>query len=123
MRGVRRWLNATGSLDELARRLADGEPLTGTLEQLPVGDALRQQLDQLRLLEEIVNINRSALDEDAGAETESGSGRSGRPPQDHDAGDAPLGRWGHLLLREKIGEGAFGEVFHAYDTWLDLRSR
>ena len=30
-----------------------------------------------------------------------------------------LGRWGHLELRRKIGEGAFGEVFRAHDSWLD----
>jgi hypothetical protein len=107
-------------LDELARRLADGDPLDwDALEHVPIGGALRQQLDQLRLLEEIVNINRSAVDEDEPAETQSDGGRSGSLPEQHVDSDAPLGRWGHLLLREKIGEGAFGEVFHAYDTWLD----
>jgi tRNA A-37 threonylcarbamoyl transferase component Bud32 len=111
-------------LDELARRLADGEPLNwDAVNQLPLDSGLRQQLEQLRLLEEIVNINRSALDEDARAETASDVGRSGwRPeppsPPPHDE-DAPFGRWGHLLLRARIGEGAFGEVFHAYDPWLD----
>jgi tRNA A-37 threonylcarbamoyl transferase component Bud32 len=109
-------------LDELARRLADGEPVDWkALEGLPIDNALRQQLDQLRLLEEIVNINRSALDEDPQAETTS-SERADSPPRlDADGydGDAPLGRWGHLLLRQRIGEGAFGEVFHAYDPWLD----
>ena len=30
-----------------------------------------------------------------------------------------LGRWGHLELRRQIGEGAFGEVFRAHDSWLD----
>ena len=37
------------------------------------------------------------------------------------AADAPLGRWGHLLLVKKIGEGTFGEVYEAIDTWLDHR--
>jgi hypothetical protein len=109
-------------LDELARRLADGEPVDWkALEGLQIDSALRQQLEQLRLLEEIVNVNRSALDEDPQADTTSG-GRDGWPaPPSPIAGDddAPLGRWGHLLLRKRIGEGAFGEVFHAYDPWLD----
>ena len=27
--------------------------------------------------------------------------------------------WGHLVLLERIGEGAFGEVYRARDSWLD----
>jgi tRNA A-37 threonylcarbamoyl transferase component Bud32 len=110
-------------LDELARRLADGEPLDWkALEGLPIDSALRQQLEQLRLLEEIVSVNRSALDEDLQAATGSGGGGSGwppPPPAPAHRGEAPLGQWGHLRLRARIGEGAFGEVFHAYDPWLD----
>jgi serine/threonine protein kinase len=37
-------------------------------------------------------------------------------------GPAPapnFGVWGHLLLVRRIGEGSYGEVFHAHDTWLD----
>jgi protein kinase-like protein len=110
-------------LDELARRLADGDPLDWkALDGLPIDSGLRRQLDQLRLLEEIVNVNRSALDEDLQADTDPGGDPSVRPPSPRVVGhddDAPLGRWGHLLLRARIGEGAFGEVFHAYDPWLD----
>ena len=33
--------------------------------------------------------------------------------------DVPAESWGHLQIIEKIGEGAFGEVYRAYDPYLD----
>jgi len=34
-------------------------------------------------------------------------------------GEAALGTWGHLRLLERTGEGAFGEVYRAWDLTLD----
>jgi len=45
----------------------------------------------------------------------------GVTPQDDDApasGEAALFRWGALEVREKLGEGSFGEVYRAYEPAL-----
>jgi len=44
---------------------------------------------------------------------------SGRMPPQGSATEPEFGTWGHLLLIRKIGEGSYGEVYHAHDTWLD----
>src|SRR6185503_19560151 len=38
---------------------------------------------------------------------------------DSDGQSSDVPRWGHLLLHERVGRGAFGEVFRAWDTRLD----
>jgi serine/threonine-protein kinase len=44
--------------------------------------------------------------------------REGDPPGEGHADDAPAWRWGHLEVRERVGEGAFGEVWRAFDPVL-----
>src|SRR5262245_36476634 len=115
-------------LDKLAESVADGDSIDWKkLDSLPPDDARRRLLENVRLVAEIAEQHRSPV-EDLVADMAStepatdGRGRIGwvRPPAIAvSPGDDDLGRWGHLVLRRKIGEGAFGEVFHAHDTWLD----
>ena len=132
-------------LDKLFESVADGESVDwDALERSAPDEESRALIRQLRLIAEVAEVHRSQVDEVALTEDASltvppvGAGRlpiqaaGGRrvlpelrrlhggafPP----AGSQPapnLGVWGHFLLVRKIGEGSYGEVFHAHDTWLD----
>ena len=73
---------------------------------------VRRLLEHLRIVAGVAQVHRSQIDESAADEP--AAVRTG-------AVGAPLGRWGHLLLVKKIGEGTYGEVYEAIDTWLDHR--
>jgi Protein kinase domain len=115
--------------DELVQSIADGEPIDwDELKRLSADGEMRQLLPQLRLLADIANLHRSAVDEVGGdddpskIETVPSPGLRGKPPLRDSSkpdGSGTIGRWGQLQLLRKIGEGAFGEVYHAHDLWLD----
>ena len=119
------------------------------LERNAPDEESRALIRQLRLIAEVADVHRSQVDEVALTEdaslTTPPAGAGGIPIQsaggrrvlpdlsDHawrrnsaeaclllDPPPAPnFGVWGHLLLVRRIGEGSYGEVFHAHDTWLD----
>jgi len=113
-------------LDKLAESVADGDSIEwDKFDQLPPDDPRRRLVDQLRVVAEIAELHRSVLDDPPEtARTRAASGQAAhiaapgastleiRPSQ-------AKGKWGHLLLLGRIGEGAFGEVYRAHDTWLD----
>jgi hypothetical protein len=135
-------------LDKLFESVADGESVDwDALERQAPDEEARALIRQLRLIADVADVHRSQVDEVALAEdveltapsmgagrppiqapggrrvwpdlgTTPGGAGGGTPP----AGSPPapnLGVWGHLLLVRKVGEGSFGEVYHAHDTWLD----
>ena len=119
------------------------------LERNAPDEEARALIRQLRLIAEVADVHRSQVDEVALTEdaslTTPHAGAGGIPIQSAGArrvwpdlrtthgegappggvapaGPAPapnFGVWGHLLLVRRIGEGSYGEVFHAHDTWLD----
>ena len=119
------------------------------LERNAPDEESRALIRQLRLIAGVADVHRSQVDEVAltenaslttpragagGIPIRSAGGRrvwpdlrtthgEGTPPGGvPPAGPAPapnFGVWGHLLLVRRIGEGSYGEVFHAHDTWLD----
>jgi hypothetical protein len=111
-------------LDKLAESVADGDSIDwGRLEGLPPDDPRRRFLQHLRIIADVAEQHRSASDDPLEV-TRAGPAfdpdvHIGVAPVGYAGAQAVVGRWGHLVLRRKIGEGAFGEVFHAHDTWLD----
>ncbi len=118
-------------LDKLFESVADGESVDwDKLEREAPDEESRAILRQLRLIAEVAQVHRSQVDETPDPESTApvpvgsrGSGGGWPPPRLPHVATAPApgegGSWGHLLLVRKIGEGSYGEVYHAHDTWLD----
>jgi eukaryotic-like serine/threonine-protein kinase len=97
------------NLEELVESIADGQPLDWDALDVASDPARRRMLRHLRVVSAVAEVHRTLPPEDL-SETV-GAVIAANP--------RPLSRWGHLVLIEKIGEGAFGEVFRARDPWLD----
>jgi serine/threonine-protein kinase len=116
-------------LDKLFELVADGEAVDwDALERAAPDEESRALLRRLRLIAEVGQVHRSQADESPVGETTepvptAPSGGGWPPPrQPHVATASAPGEgriWGHLQLVRKIGEGSYGEVYHAHDTWLD----
>jgi serine/threonine protein kinase len=63
----------------------------------------RPILEQLRIIESVAGVHRAG---------------SARPQTANDDGEAAGWRWGSLRVHERIGSGAFAEVYRAYDPTL-----
>ena len=93
---------------EIAGAIADGSaPDWGELDL-----ALDDALGQLRVIAGIAEMHRQASGEIPTVQLDD-LARPERP----DASKAE--RWGPLLLLERVGGGAFGEVYRAWDPALD----
>lgn len=80
-----------GLLGDLAGAILDGGDVDWASAASTVDESERPVLDQLRLLAAVADLHRVAKPE----------------------------YWGHLRVLERIGRGAFGEVYRAWDTRLD----
>src|SRR5690242_1733000 len=90
-----------GRLDLLVNSVAGGEAVDWGAAEAGAGDALeRSSVRALRDLERIAAFHRSLQ-----RSSSSGLEREG-------------GRWGELLLLERVGAGASGEVYRAWDPTL-----
>jgi len=94
-------------------------------------DREREIVRQLRVVRSIAEVHRSAESHEASGHPDEGRRRAAEDVMQPTMTSAPAGpeepptlestprQWGSLELQEKIGEGAFGEVFRARDPGLD----
>jgi eukaryotic-like serine/threonine-protein kinase len=80
-----------GLLADLAGAILDGDAIDWASAVDTADETERPLLDELRLLSALADLHRVAKPE----------------------------YWGHLRVLERIGRGAFGEVYRAWDTRLD----
>lgn len=81
--------------DDLVDAILEGRPIDWAAVESGSERARRPLLNQLKVLAAVAALARR-----------------------DDAGTQPV-LWGHLQLVERIGQGAFGEVYRAWDTRLD----
>src|SRR5262245_34159113 len=96
--------------EDVAIRVADGQAVDWD-EALKSAsdDAERRIIRQLGLIESVARFHGSgSLEQTVVADVRRVPGVS-----------LTGGTWGHLELRQKLGEGSFGEVYRAWDPRLD----
>jgi TolB-like protein/Tfp pilus assembly protein PilF/tRNA A-37 threonylcarbamoyl transferase component Bud32 len=121
-------------VDDLVDAILDGAPIDWPAAESRAESTARPLVRQLRLLAAVAAFARSdnarasaSLDEAERRWAELHRGPAPSPPTlalGPSTGSEPEvadGRvlWGHLRLVERVGRGAFGEVYRAWDTRLD----
>lgn len=92
---------------DLAGAVLDGTPIDWAGAEASADEASRPVLAELRVLAALADLHRRLPLQDQIV-----------PPIAPGEGST-LTRWGHLRALERIGCGAFGEVYRAWDTRLD----
>jgi hypothetical protein len=104
-------------VDRLAQSIADGASINwDEIDKLPADARLRRLFALLEMVDGVAEVHRSLGDPSHATDPDD---HTTPAPVDAPAAGDSIGQWGHLVLRRKIGEGGFGEVYHAHDTWLD----
>ena len=99
-------------IDDLADAILDGSPIDWAAAESGSDGTAQLLVEQLRVLAAVADLHRSTPPNPSTPDQ--------IPPSrlEPEVADGPL-MWSHLRLVERIGRGAFGEVYRAWDTRLD----
>ena len=101
--------------EAIAGRVADGEPVDWEVALRSASDDReRRVIRHLRLVESVAQVHRGVAPSSTPLDATRSLRAVGRSVP------APASRtWAHLELRQKVGEGTFGEVYRAWDSRLE----
>ena len=99
-------------VEELAAAILDGTPVDWAAAESNPDSTARRLVHQFKVLAAVAELHRSM----PFAPSIASQAPASRP--EPPAAEIP-GQWGHLRLLERIGRGAFGEVYRAWETRLD----
>ncbi len=101
-----------GVLIDVAGAILDGAEVDWASAESSVEESDRALLDPLRVVAALADVHRRLPEPAKNA-------RAATHPRVVAPGVLPREHWGHLRVLERIGRGAFGEVYRAWDTRLD----
>jgi serine/threonine-protein kinase len=104
--------------------MVDGRPIDWRSAESNAADArMRRLVRELKVIAEIAEVHGVLSPSNEGrpidTDTQNLDGVQPAGDTDADAASQMLQTWSALRLLEKVGEGAFGEVYRAWDTRLD----
>lgn len=105
---------------KIAASISDGTPVDWERERADAADEiLLQKLRQMRLIDDVAAVYRNADAASLAGTSPANMAATVRPESLRgSAAPAPI-RWGHLEIREKLGQGGYGQVYRAWDANLD----
>src|SRR4029450_6095368 len=101
-----------GVLIDVAGAILDGAEVDWASAESSVEESDRALLDPLRIVATLADVHRRLPEPPKTARVPTHFRVV--PPR-----TPPREQWGHLRVLERIGRGAFGEVYRAWDTRLD----